>query len=469
MYLKPEEISVLAVDDDRKFCEIISHYLSEDPKYSVITAESGKEALEILKTRQISAIIADFQMPDIDGIELLRILRTEGNDIPFVIFTGQGCESVAIQALNEGADFYLVKGEDPGPQFLVLRKNLSEIVARRQADEALRLSEAENRKILSLLRATLDATEDGVLVENNQGEIAWYNERLLQLLNLHPDEVEGKQRIEVLMSLRTELIDYNESGCPDLEKTFIESKISQNILSFKDGRVIETHVRPQICEGITIGRVWSYHDITARIQAEHALFESRERFRILFDNSPISHQALSNDGKIQEVNQTWLAMLGYTRDEVIGKPFIDFCTPESKNSFIACFRELRDLTQIHSIELILNHKDGREIIVIADGIVVQRKDNTSHHIQCSLRDITHHRKTEEQLRWTESLLEEIVFLLPFGICVTEGPSQTIIFENTQFYEIWQTTKSGNTIKHLTLPQVMDSNKAKIISDYSYGG
>ena len=152
----PAEILVLAVDDDAEFCRIITHYLTEDPRYRVITAGSGRDALQIMNETPVSAIIADYQMPEMDGLDLLRIIRAQGNDIPFIIFTGQGCESVAIQALNEGADFYLVKGEDPGPQFLVLCKNLGEIVAKRQADEALKISEAENRRMLSLLKTTVD-------------------------------------------------------------------------------------------------------------------------------------------------------------------------------------------------------------------------------------------------------------------------------------------------------------------------
>ena len=56
------------------------------------------------------AIISDYQIPDMDGIEFLKKVRSSGNSIPFIIFTGKGREEVVIEALNAGADFYLQKG-----------------------------------------------------------------------------------------------------------------------------------------------------------------------------------------------------------------------------------------------------------------------------------------------------------------------------------------------------------------------
>ncbi|PKL60773.1 MAG: hypothetical protein CVV33_00930 [Methanomicrobiales archaeon HGW-Methanomicrobiales-4] len=469
MYPVPAEITVLAVDDDKKFTEIISCYLSEDPRYIVITAESGKEALDIISTHQVSAIIADYQMPEMDGLDLLRILRNEGNDIPFIIFTGQGCESVAIEALNEGADFYLIKGEDPGPQFLVLRNNLGEIVSKRQADAALILSETENRRILSLLRATLDATEDGILVETIRGDIAWYNERLLQLLNLNADQVEGRKLDEVISSILTQLKDPSVFSETKGEERTSNSDQTYELITFKDGRIIERHARPQICEGALVGRVWSYHDLTARFKAEQALRESRDRFRILFDNSPISHQALAEDGTILEVNQTFLSMLGYAREEIIGRQFNDLCDPSNHDIFSACFLNIKAGIPAYSHELILLHKDGTQIIVIADCLAVKIHDGSILQIQCALRDITSQRKTEEQLLWTESLLEEVVELLPFGICVTEKKENNIIFENTRFNEIWQLNrKSESESLDITLDKVMNNCHAEIKGGYLIG-
>ena len=59
-------------------------------------------------------------MPGMDGIGFLKRVRASGNTIPFILFTGRGREEVVIQALNEGANFYLQKGGDPDAQFAEL-------------------------------------------------------------------------------------------------------------------------------------------------------------------------------------------------------------------------------------------------------------------------------------------------------------------------------------------------------------
>lgn len=443
----PGEITVLVVDDDPVFQEVIVHYLAEDSRYKVITADSGQEALKIVATHSLSAIIADYQMPEMDGLDLLRILRDDNNSIPFIIFTGQGCESVAIQALNEGADFYLVKGEDPGPQFLVLRKNLGEIVAKRQADEALRISEARNRKMLSLLKATLDATEDGILVETTDGTITGCNERFLQVFQLDRTQVQERTWADIASCIAPFLTDdhHGDVSTPVLS----EDDRRLGYLTFNDGRVLEVHVRPQICAGNPVGKVWSYHDLTARIRAEQALRESRERFRILFDNSPISHQALSSEGAILEVNQTWLTMLGYLRDEVIGKSFEFFCHPESPSTLPYCLSDLLQNSYVRDKSFTLTHKNGSQVFVIVDGLVVRGRDGSILQIQCALRDITRQRETEKQLAWTESLLHEVVDLLPFGICVTQDDDHRILFHNSRFYEIWGVKATDKTQAYLS--------------------
>ena len=83
---------------------------------------SAKEAMGQLKGRGYDAVVSDFQIPEMDGIELLRKIRTSGNTVPFILFTGRGREEVVILALNEGADFYLQKGGEAKVLFAELRK-----------------------------------------------------------------------------------------------------------------------------------------------------------------------------------------------------------------------------------------------------------------------------------------------------------------------------------------------------------
>jgi DNA-binding response OmpR family regulator/Tfp pilus assembly protein PilF len=110
-------LSVLLIDDEPALLEVLKLFSERSREMSVHTAQSATEALKILPEKTFDAIIVDYSMPEIDGIEFLKILRSEGNTTPVIIFTGAGNERTAIEAMNNGANFYIKKGEDPQTQF----------------------------------------------------------------------------------------------------------------------------------------------------------------------------------------------------------------------------------------------------------------------------------------------------------------------------------------------------------------
>jgi len=87
-----------------------------------------------MKSKDYDAIVSDYQMPEMDGIEFLKKVRSSGNPIPFIIFTGRGREEVAIQALSIGADYYLQKGGDPKSQFAELAHQIEQAIQKRRAN-----------------------------------------------------------------------------------------------------------------------------------------------------------------------------------------------------------------------------------------------------------------------------------------------------------------------------------------------
>ncbi len=81
-------ISVLYVDDEPSLLEIGKLFLERNSQFGVDIITSAPAALTLLKTKRYDAIISDYQMPVMDGIELLKKVRTSGNTIPFILFTG---------------------------------------------------------------------------------------------------------------------------------------------------------------------------------------------------------------------------------------------------------------------------------------------------------------------------------------------------------------------------------------------
>ena len=141
-------ISVLYVDDEEGLLELGKLFLEKSGQFRVDTVTSADEALRILKSTSYDAIVSDYQMPDMDGIALLKAIRTEFSDLPFIIFTGKGREEVVIEAFENGADFYLQKGGQPRPQFLELGHKITAAVRRRKAEKALLESENRYRNVV---------------------------------------------------------------------------------------------------------------------------------------------------------------------------------------------------------------------------------------------------------------------------------------------------------------------------------
>ncbi|HVP96926.1 PAS domain S-box protein [Methanoregula sp.] len=128
---------ILYVDDESSLLEIGKIFLERNGQFSVDIINSAPEALAFLATKNYDAIISDYQMPVMNGIEFLKQIRSSGNSIPFIIFTGRGREEVVIEAINSGADFYLQKGGDPNSQFAELSHKLKIAVERKRAVNAL--------------------------------------------------------------------------------------------------------------------------------------------------------------------------------------------------------------------------------------------------------------------------------------------------------------------------------------------
>ncbi len=104
--------TLLVVDDDAFVSEMLADILDGDG-YKVLTAERGMEALKKLEDLpEISLVISDMNMPEMNGLELIEAIRKSGSDVPIIILTGNSEISVAIAALNKGANDYLIKDEN---------------------------------------------------------------------------------------------------------------------------------------------------------------------------------------------------------------------------------------------------------------------------------------------------------------------------------------------------------------------
>jgi PAS domain S-box len=160
-------IRVLYVDDEPALLEITRLYLEQTGDFSVDPAGSAREALKKLEDGRYDVVLSDYQMPEMDGIKLLKQIRASGNTIPFIVFTGRGREEVVIDAINSGADSYIQKGGNPQAQFAELAHKIAQIVRRNHAEQKARVSEIR-------LRAIFENIWDAIQIFDKKGR-AVYN------------------------------------------------------------------------------------------------------------------------------------------------------------------------------------------------------------------------------------------------------------------------------------------------------
>lgn len=136
------------IDDEVDFLGVSKMWMQKLGSFTVETVQTGEEALDLLHSSKFDAVISDYQMSQMDGIELLKTVKSENPDMPFILFTGRGREEVVIEALNNGADFYLQKGVGARSLFTELAHKTQQAVQKCRVEESLRQSQGNVRALL---------------------------------------------------------------------------------------------------------------------------------------------------------------------------------------------------------------------------------------------------------------------------------------------------------------------------------
>jgi PAS domain S-box-containing protein len=148
--------------------------------------------------------------------------------------------------------------------------------------------------------------------------------------------------------------------------------------------------------GLVVAAVWRESSQNAQ-----QLRENEAHFRMLYQNAPVAYQSLDAHGNFLEVNQTWLDMMGYEREEVIGYWFGDFLVRTQSDLFRERFPRFKEIGQIHNLEFDMERKDGRVVTVAFEGRIGYDNEHIFRQTHCVMRNVTEIKRAENALRESE--------------------------------------------------------------------
>jgi PAS domain S-box-containing protein len=178
-------LSVLLIDDEPALLEVFRLFSERSKEMSIHTTQSAKEALGILPQKKFDAIVVNYDKSEIDGIEFLKMLRSEGDTTPVIIFTGAGHDHAAIEAINQGTNAFLKKGENPEEQ---VRELVSMVKTALEMSGPGKNTGSTGRVISDMINFSSDP---GFAIDREGKVVAW-NNSMEQLTGTSANEMMGK-------------------------------------------------------------------------------------------------------------------------------------------------------------------------------------------------------------------------------------------------------------------------------------
>lgn len=440
-------VKILLVDEDKAFVDATKLYLEKlDQSYNVSIANTAIKAEKLLKKTVFDVIISDYLLPGKNGLSFLSDLRASGNKSIFILFTGISKEDVIIEALNTGADYYILKGGDPKNQFKelsnLLEKSIKNIAQLRQAENTINLE----RKAFQLIAESAigksqmpnlcnDVLRDLVTTLGfDIGTIRLYNpitkilkltafygttkEKSLLVEDQHLDDnsfisvLVAKSRIAIIsadVNKSKELLPYLDR----IQELNIQSIITWPIVSSDNKLLGIVHLASKTPKDIPSEK-WIFFEtivrffatILERKNAEELLRFSEERYRKLVETSPLSILVTDLTGKILMINQESLDLYGVEKEEeLIGKSALDLIAQESQKLAAKNLEKTLKTGRMKNLQYTMLKKDGSKYIGELNTTLLTDEDGKPYAFLGVVQDITKRLKTQEALNQNQKMLK----------------------------------------------------------------
>ena len=492
-------ISVLYVDDDERQLDSCRFYFERSGGIRVDTTVSVKEAIDKLTEQQYDAIISEYQMPGMSGIDLLKKVRSSGNTIPFILFTQCGREEIVVEAINNGADF-LQKGGNPEAQFAELTHKVRVAVEHQRAVERIlslnRLYSVlyESNKAVVYLRTKTEFFSEicRILVETGGFRMAWIGladaehriirpvasaghiDGYLDNSDISTEDVprgrgptgvayrEGKYFFSNDIAHDPRMEPWRENA---LKRGYKASAAFPFALGTKNAGIITVYAPvPGFFDERTItlleelSRAIAFALATLdneelRKSAENDLKKSELRYRRLFQTAYDGIVILDGDtGEIIDVNASILDMLGYPLEYFVGRHLWDLDVFQDKSLVRKVFAKRKNEGYIRYEDLLLKTQQGTDINVeFVSNVYVMDGRKIIH---CNLRDITVRRQMEEKLHSTLERFYQILSEMPYGVMLVTDEDK-VEFVNHEFCNIFGFEESPADLLNLPASEILE--------------
>jgi PAS domain S-box-containing protein len=386
-----EPIRVLHVDDDPDLSDLTASFLErEDSRITVQTALNAAEGLDRLDDDgDIDCVISDHDMPGGTGIDFLESVRERDADIPFILYTGKGSESVASDAISSGVTDYLQKGGGT-EQYEILANRVVEAVEKRRI-------EREADRTQSHLRAITDHSMDAIVTIDADSRIRFANPAVERLFGYEPAALEGEPLTKLMpdsdqdahcsafrryLETGERTMDWSRVELPGKHRNGTEFALSVSFGEFKeDGKRRFVGVM---------------RDVT-----------DRERHQAFVERSSDIVTALDENGAFQYASPSVEHVLGHDPDELVGEYAFSYVHPADRKRVVETFsRSLAGEELNPTVEYRLADADGGYLWVESTGSNRLDDYGVSGFV-INTRDISDRKDREQKLsrlrKWTRDL------------------------------------------------------------------
>jgi PAS domain S-box-containing protein len=271
---------------------------------------------------------------------------------------------------------------------------ISSTIAQGQDITERKIAEETTTKTASLLNAALDSTADGILVVDTAGTITSYNKTFCSIWGI-PEHMLDAAEEKIALAYMTPLIADSREFVTRLNELYSNpERESYDTVSLTDGRIFERYSKPQKIEKTLVGRVWSYRDITERKQAEEALRESLEKFRIIATNTPDHILVQDKDLRYTQVINP---QLGLTEANMVGHTDNDILLVEDAHNLTQIKRRVLESGSAVYMEMPLSNTRGERNYFAGSYVPKRNADGEIDGIIGYFRNVTETKQANEKI------------------------------------------------------------------------